>query len=120
MRQFLSITKALSDENRARALMALRGGELCLCQLIELLELAPSTVSKHMNLLARASLVECRKDGRWHYYSLAGRNASPETRSAVKWALASLQSRPIIAEDEKKLRRLLRKDRSQIAECYKS
>ena len=51
MKEFLAITKALSDENRVRALMALTGGELCVCQVIELLGLTPSTVSKHLAAL---------------------------------------------------------------------
>ena len=37
MREFMTIVKALGDENRVRALLALRGGELCVCQIIELL-----------------------------------------------------------------------------------
>ena len=49
--------KALGDPQRVRALAALRGGELCLCRLIALLRLAPSTVSKHMSLLIQAGLV---------------------------------------------------------------
>ena len=60
--------KALSDPNRVRALMALRNGELCVCQLVEFLHLAPSTVSKHMSILKQAGLVESRKDSRWVYY----------------------------------------------------
>ena len=39
---FMMITKALSDENRVRTLLALDGRELCVCQIIELLGLAPS------------------------------------------------------------------------------
>jgi len=44
MRDFMDIARALSDENRVRALMALRGRELCVCQIIELLGLAPSAL----------------------------------------------------------------------------
>ncbi|MBW2408107.1 MAG: winged helix-turn-helix transcriptional regulator, partial [Deltaproteobacteria bacterium] len=51
---FMAITRALSDQNRVRALMALKDRELCVCQIIELLDLAPSTVSKHMSILANA------------------------------------------------------------------
>jgi DNA-binding transcriptional ArsR family regulator len=54
MRDILSITKALSDENRVRILIALSHGELCVCQVIELMKLAPSTVSKHMSILKQA------------------------------------------------------------------
>ncbi|TFG44900.1 MAG: ArsR family transcriptional regulator, partial [Candidatus Brocadiia bacterium] len=58
MLSFLSITKALADESRVRTLMALDGRELCVCQITELLGLAPSTVSKHMAILTQARLVE--------------------------------------------------------------
>ena len=60
--------KALADETRLRALCALRGQELCVCQLIEMLQLAPSTVSKHLTILKDAGLVDSRKNGRWVYY----------------------------------------------------
>jgi AhpD family alkylhydroperoxidase len=50
--------------------MALWDGELCVCQMIELLGLAPSTVSKHISILRPAELLESRKDGRWIYYRL--------------------------------------------------
>ncbi len=75
MTDLVNVARALADESRVRALLALRGGELCLCQIIELLGLAPSTVSKHMDVLFRAGLVERRKEGRWHYFQLAGRPA---------------------------------------------
>ena len=67
----MNITKALADENRVRVLLALRKGELCVCQITELFGLAPSTVSKHLSILFQADLVESRKDGLWIYYSLA-------------------------------------------------
>ncbi len=70
MEQFTNITKALSDPHRVRALVALNHGELCACQVIELLGLAPSTVSKHMSILKAAGLVRSRKDGRWIHYSI--------------------------------------------------
>jgi ArsR family transcriptional regulator len=76
MNDVLNVAKALADANRLRALMALGAGELCVCQLIEMLGLAPSTVSKHLSILHQAGLVEVRKEGRWMYYRLPGRGAS--------------------------------------------
>lgn len=58
MKRLMAMLKAVSDENRVRLLMALSEGELCVCQLIEFIELAPSTVSKHMSILRGANLVE--------------------------------------------------------------
>ena len=60
MDDLMDVLKALADENRLRALRALQGGELCVCRLIALLELAPSTVSKHLSILRAARLVESR------------------------------------------------------------
>lgn len=48
----------------------LRGGELCVCQITAVLELAPSTVSAHLAELRRAGLLDERKDGRWVHYRL--------------------------------------------------
>ena len=81
MWDFMAVTKALADENRVRMLLALQKQELCVCQIIELVKLAPSTVSKHMSILRAARLVDARKDGRWMFYRLAGlaisKRASP-------------------------------------------
>jgi DNA-binding transcriptional ArsR family regulator len=71
MEEYLNVMKALSDSNRVRAICALKDGELCVCQLIELLGLAPSTVSKHLSILQHAGLVRSRKNGRWVLYRLA-------------------------------------------------
>lgn len=73
----VNISKALSDPNRLRALMALGTQELCLCQITELLNLAPSTVSKHMSVLKQAGLVTSRKDEKWVYYRIT-EPSSPE------------------------------------------
>ena len=51
MRDLLQITKALADPNRVRVLLALQHRELCVCQISELFQLAPSTISKHLSIL---------------------------------------------------------------------
>ncbi|MGA9236606.1 MAG: metalloregulator ArsR/SmtB family transcription factor, partial [Desulfobacterales bacterium] len=75
MRHLVRTTKALADATRIRILGALQGRELCVCQLIELLGLAPSTVSKHLSILRNARLIDSRKEGRWMYYRLSGEDA---------------------------------------------
>ena len=108
MRDFLPIVKALAEENRLRVLCALQGRELCVCQIIEFLELAPSTVSKHMSILHQARLVDSRKDGRWTYYKLPGETASPAAREAVAWVCRSLESAPEIRHDAGRLAEILK------------
>jgi len=118
MKEFLLIAKALGDENRLRALLALRNGELCLCQLIELLQLAPSTISKHMDVLYVAGLVTRRKEGRWQYYTLAGKDASPIARQAVKWVIESLADEKAIVGDDKRLCCVKKRDLVELTTCY--
>lgn len=120
MEPILDIAKALSDRTRLRALMALQSAdERCLCQLIGLLELSPSTVSKHMDLLRRAGLVVGRKQGRWHYFRLAGREGSPPVRQALKWVLQAVGDDPTLARDRQRLACIDRQDLNQIsADCY--
>lgn len=119
MNEFLAITKALSDESRVRILLALRSGELCVCQLIELLALAPSTVSKHMAVLKQAGLVKLRKDGRWAYYRLAGEDAPPMVRRAVEWVVESVGTSTRAREDGKRLKEILKIDREELCKVLR-
>jgi ArsR family transcriptional regulator, arsenate/arsenite/antimonite-responsive transcriptional repressor len=110
MRAFMNITKALADENRVRTILALRKGELCVCQITELFGLAPSTVSKHLSILYQAELVESRKDGRWIYYRLPAKGAPPMVRRAIEWVTRSLEASPRIAGDAARLETILNMD----------
>lgn len=118
MRDLLAITRALDNEHRLRILLSLRGGEVCLCQLIEVLELAPSTVSRHVDLLRQAGLVEMRKDGRWHYYRLAGRGASPEARDAIRWVTRALGEEQLILADAARLAGVCASPPEEWTGCY--
>ncbi len=119
MREFLEIAKALTDPARVRVLLALRGGELCLCHCISLLELAPSTVSKHLDILCRAGLVERRKDGRWRLFRLAGRDAGPAVRAALRLVETALAEMPEIQADRQRIARVRNADLKELACCYK-
>lgn len=120
MRDFLAITKALGDEPRVRALMALRRGELCLCQIIDLLGLAPSTVSKHMTILHDAGLVQRRKQGKWHYYRLARDGASPRVQRTLAWLGDCLDAEPRVREDVRRAARVKRISLDQLCHCYRT
>jgi DNA-binding transcriptional ArsR family regulator len=110
MKTFIALTKALSDSHRVRAFVALRGGELCVCKIIELLKLAPSTVSKHMSILKQAGLVDARKEGRWIYYRLPA-HADSHT---LKWITGALAGSHEISEDDKRLKNINRADLSEM------
>ncbi len=105
--EFTNITKALSDQHRVRAFMALLRGELCVCQIIELLSLAPSTVSKHMSILKTAGLVESRKDSRWVYYRLTESINKQEIHEIIKLTISLLQNDCIINEDDNRMKKII-------------
>lgn len=71
MKKTAQLFKALSDETRLRILALLTAGELCVCDLMAVLELPQSTVSRHLAYLRNSGLVEDRRQGVWMYYRLA-------------------------------------------------
>ena len=119
MDELLEISKALGDGSRLRAVLALREHELCLCQLIDLLGLAPSTVSKHMAQLTRAGLVRRRKDGRWHFYRLADASASPAACAALTWIIDAAREDPTAQADAARVEELMTQDLEELSACYR-
>ncbi|MCE9615873.1 MAG: metalloregulator ArsR/SmtB family transcription factor [Lentisphaerae bacterium] len=105
IRATMRVTKALSDRQRVRILMMLRPGELCVCQIVEVLALAPSTVSKHLSILSGAGLVDSRKDGRWAYYRLPEGADGAFSRPVLQWVADALRDDAAMAQDAKALKR---------------
>lgn len=114
MKSTLRVTKALADVQRVRILQLLEKGELCVCQVIEVLGLAPSTVSKHLSLLRSAELVEMRKDGRWAYYRLPDA-AGDSVRPVLEWLTMTLKDDLTIAQDAALLEDVLVVDQCEVA-----
>jgi DNA-binding transcriptional ArsR family regulator len=94
MFEFMTAIKAVGDSNRVRILCVLQGRELCACQIIKMLNLAPSTVSKHLSILRQARLVEDRKEGRWMHYRL------PDTPNALTKHLLNLIQDSLTSENQ--------------------
>lgn len=63
--------RAFSDRTRLRILHVLQGGELCVGDLVEILQVPQPRASRHLSHLRKAGLVEVRKTGLWSHYSLA-------------------------------------------------
>lgn len=64
------ICKALGDCNRLQIIQMLSDGEKCGCELLEAFEITQPTLSHHMKILGDCGLVNDRKEGKWHHYSL--------------------------------------------------
>ena len=70
MDKLIKIFKSLGDKNRFRIVKMLQQRSLCVCEITAVLELATSTVSKHLSLLKEAEIIADRKDGKWVEYCL--------------------------------------------------
>ena len=75
MRELVAIAKALCDPTRIRVMAALRNGELCVCELVDALEISQSSLSSHLQICREVGVVTTRKESRWIYYSLSTRYA---------------------------------------------
>ncbi len=63
--------KALADPTRLKIVYLLRSGELCVCDIMEVLEKPQATVSHHLNILKNAGFLKWRKEGVWTHYRLS-------------------------------------------------
>ncbi|MHB8835290.1 MAG: ArsR/SmtB family transcription factor [Candidatus Methylomirabilia bacterium] len=103
LRKYEAVMKAVADPTRVRILKMLEGGELCVCQIIAVLALSPSTVSKHLFLLKSAGLVNDRKEKKWVHYSLDRESSDPYAAGILRELSKWLDRDPVIASDRARL-----------------
>ena len=101
--QFEMVAKAAGDASRARILKMLERGELCVCQITAVVDLAPATVSKHLSVLKLAGLVFQRKEGRWVYYRLADKAVNPYALGVLAMLRGSLDDDVQVLSDRARL-----------------
>jgi len=76
MKEFLKVTKALSDPNRVKMLKMLQHKTMCVCEIQVALDIAQPTASKHLKILEEAGLVNSRREGQWvNYYPADGKES---------------------------------------------
>lgn len=74
MKKIINLLKILSDENRFRILYILKEKSLCVCEILELLNISGATLSAHLKILKLSGIVDQKKDGRWIEYALIDQN----------------------------------------------
>ncbi|OHB72508.1 MAG: hypothetical protein A2V70_00870 [Planctomycetes bacterium RBG_13_63_9] len=103
----VGLFRALADETRLRILHLLCRRELCVCQIVDVLGMGQSKVSRHLGHLRHAGLVRDRREGLWIYYSLAQPSGSLHQTLAewlkhaadeIPWATADLEALEAVAE----------------------
>lgn len=106
MRKTTLVFKALSDPNRVRIMMMLKHKPLCVCEMVDILQLANSTVSKHLSILRNAELIRDKKDGRWVNYRLAEAAESEDIGFVMDHLEKQLHDDQQISMDAEKLNRV--------------
>ena len=96
--------KAAADATRLRILRMLEDSDLCVCQVVEVLGLSQSTVSRHLLVLKSAGLIEDEKRGKWVFYRLSAREAGAFPGALAGLLSGALRREPRVAEDQRKIR----------------
>jgi ArsR family transcriptional regulator, arsenate/arsenite/antimonite-responsive transcriptional repressor len=99
------IYKALSEHMRLRILMLLTHGELCVCDLMAVLEEPQSKVSRHLAYLRHSGFVESKRVGTWMHYFLKDR-LSPLSSAQIELLKRELSGLAWAQTDTEKLRQV--------------
>ena len=105
MLELVAIAKALADPTRIRIIAALRNGELCVCELVDALEISQSSLSSHLQICRQAGVLATRKDSRWIYYSLSTRYVALIER--IFSELQTVDSDEQVRQDARRLKKRL-------------
>ncbi len=119
MRNSAELFKALADETRLRILNLLVRGELCVCDIMAVLDIGQSKTSRHLACLRHVGLVNDRRNGVWMYYTLA-KPAGVTHRRILEWLAEAATELPQAAADLKALQRLLRRTQRCGTKCAPS
>lgn len=95
--------KSLSDPNRLRILKMLQIKPLCVCEITDVLQLATSTVSKHLSILRETGFIIEEKDGKWVNYMINPRPDDPRISSVISTLDFWIADQKIINEDRAKV-----------------
>jgi len=104
----MACLKALGDETRVRMILLLMRGELCVCQINEVLGISQPLASRHLSILRTAGLVDARREGKMMYYSL-----SRQAQSGGKLGLIE------VLRNALKNDRTVRDDRGRLGKCHR-
>ena len=120
MPSIIKTLKVVADPNRLRILLLLRGEELSVAELQEILGMGQSTISTHLSQLRQAELVEDRRTGKSHFYRLSAAGATED--DAILDRLLSQAGKEIAeaAADQAAMRRVLKKRQDKMRAFFDS
>ena len=120
MPSIIKTLKVVADPNRLRILLLLKGEELSVAELQEILGMGQSTISTHLSQLRQAELVEDRRTGKSHFYRLSAADATEG--DAILDRLLSQAGKEIAeaAADQAAMRRVLKKRQDKMRAFFDS
>ena len=100
MENLISLFKSLSDETRVRILHLLYQQDLCVCEMVEILDLDQPKISKHMAKIKLTDLVIPTKNQQFIYYSI---NKNSELYPLIETVFSTYKSQQTLQDDYNKL-----------------
>jgi len=120
MPSIIKTLKVVADPNRLRILLLLKGEELSVAELQEILAMGQSTISTHLSQLKQAELVEDRRTGKSNFYRLAMANDSRPDSVLLRLLSQAETEIPEAAHDQAAMRRVLRKRKDKMRAFFDS
>jgi ubiquinone/menaquinone biosynthesis C-methylase UbiE len=120
MPSIIKTLKVVADPNRLRILLLLKGEELSVAELQEILAMGQSTISTHLSQLKQAELVEDRRTGKSNFYRLATANDSRPDSMLLRLLSQAETEIPEAAQDQAAMRRVLRKRKDKMRAFFDS
>lgn len=103
------LLKTLGDGTRLRIIRALLDRELCVCELVDGLQLPQYKVSRHLGLLRRLGVVRARRNGTWMYYRVVEKgHLDPFARHLLEGLRGHPPDPAVAAKDEERMRKRLK------------
>ena len=112
------ILKALADPTRMRIIHLLQSrDELCVCEIVDALQLPQYSISRHLGILKAAGLVGDWRQGKWMHYSINS-GLSQEDRAVIDAVCARAAAEESSRQDQCRLRQHLRpRVNAQVVKC---
>ena len=109
----LNYFKALADETRIRLFNILIDHELSVNELVFLMDMGQSRISRHLKILTDSGLLQCRRDGIWAFYSVSNKGKGKEFSEAIRFLfhdesefLEDIKNADTVIDDRKKRSKL--------------
>jgi ArsR family transcriptional regulator len=120
MPDLLHVHKALADPTRLRLVRLLARGPLSVNEIIEVLRMGQSRVSRHLKILAEAGLVSSRRQGTWIYYQATPADPDPLVADVVRLVQQHEHGVARYTEDLQSLEAVIERRREQTRTFFDS